>query len=154
MATRSLRVRVAVCATRDDDILLVQHEKAGHRYWLLPGGGVEMGETLAGAASREFTEETGYTVDVGRLLILCEAIEPAGRHIVNLVFAGAITGGSLAVGQDRSLRDARWLPRAELTGLEMYPPIGSAVADSWAAGFAGPVQVLGNVWQARVPPGG
>src|SRR4029077_1048250 len=78
-----VRIRVAVCLTQDDRMLLVQHEKAGRRYWLLPGGGLERGETVARCAEREVEEETGYRVAPGRLVLVCEAIEPAGRHILN-----------------------------------------------------------------------
>src|ERR1035437_7609899 len=81
------RVRVAVCLTAADRLLLVAHRKGEHRYWLLPGGGVEMGETLVEAARREVREETGVDAAIGRLLIVCDAIEPGGRHLVNLVFA-------------------------------------------------------------------
>ena len=144
----SVRIRVAVCLLRDGQVLLVQHEKGGRRYWLLPGGGVEAGETLLEAAGRELTEETGYTCEVGRLLLLAEAIEPAGgRHIVNLVFAARLTGGAHRVGTDPALRDARWVDPSELAGLDFYPPIAGVLADCLAEGLAGEVRFLGNVWR-------
>ena len=40
------------------------------------------------------------------------------------------------------------MSRDELLGLELHPPIAGAVAAAWAGGFAGEVQVLGNVWTA------
>src|SRR5207302_10614827 len=93
-----VRIRVAVCLTRDGRMLLVQHEKTGRRYWLLPGGGLERGETIARCAAREVEEETGYRVQAGRLVHGCEAMEPGGRHMLSLVYAGRIAAGSLGLG--------------------------------------------------------
>jgi ADP-ribose pyrophosphatase YjhB (NUDIX family) len=148
VADPGVRIRVAACLRRGDDILLVQHEKRAAWYWLLPGGGLDYGETLIEATRREAREETGFEIEVGRLIIVCEAIEPGGRHIVNLVFTGEITGGELAVGQnDKSLRDAAWQPRSALTRLPMFPPIGEVIEESWQKDFKGEVKVLGNVWK-------
>lgn len=144
-----MRIRVAVCVAVDGKVLLVQHEKAGRRYWLLPGGGVELSETMLEAAGREVEEETGYRCDLGRLLVVCEAIEPAGRHIVNMVFAGTLVGGDRRVGDDRALRDVRWMERGTLPGLEFYPPIAGTIAECVDEGFTGPVRYLGNVWKER-----
>ena len=142
-----IRVRVAACVTDGNQILLVEHEKAGQRYWLLPGGGLERGETMLEASRRELREETGYDAEIGRLLIVCEAIEPAGRHIVNMVFAAKLISGSLSVGVDAALRDARWHSRESLAGLVVFPPVTDAIVSCWDEGFQGPVRVLGNVWR-------
>ena len=53
MSSNGVRVRVAVCLRDGDRILLAEHVKHGRRHWLLPGGGVEAGETMVGAAARE-----------------------------------------------------------------------------------------------------
>lgn len=147
MRAREIRIRVAVCIVADERILLVQHLKEGRRYWLLPGGGVELGETMVDAAVRELREETGYDVEVGRLLLVCEAVEPRGRHLVNLVFAGEITAGSLRPGHDGRLVDARWEKLEDLAVLEMYPPVGAELLDSIREGPSAEVRVLGNVWR-------
>ena len=154
------RVRVAVCLTAAERLLLVAHRKGAHQYWLLPGGGVEMGETLVEATRREVREETGVEAEIGRLLIVCDAIEPGGRHLVNLVFAATAVvppgsaGFAAAVGAganpalDPAIDEVRWVSRDDLLGLELHPPIARAIAAAWAGGFAGEVQVLGNVWAA------
>jgi ADP-ribose pyrophosphatase YjhB (NUDIX family) len=168
------RVRVAVCLTAAERLLLVAHRKGTHRYWLLPGGGVEVGETLVEATRREVREETGVDAEIGRLLIVCDAIEPAGRHLVNLVFAATAvvappgsagvaptSGAGVNPPLDPAIDEVRWVSRDELLGLELHPPIAGAVAAAWAGGFAGEVQVLGNVWAAdpsrpdgRIEPSG
>src|ERR1019366_2834596 len=154
------RVRVAVCLTAAERLLVVAHRKGKPRYWLLPGGGGEVGETLVEAARREVREETGVDAEIGRLLIVWDAIEPGGRHLVNLVFAAAAVvtprpettevapagGGGGSPPLDPAIDEVRWGSRAELLRLELHPPIAGAVAAAWAAGFTGEGQVLGNVW--------
>lgn len=148
MGDAAVRVRVALCICDGDRILLAEHLKDGHRHWLLPGGGVEPGETLVAAGVRELLEETGMAADVGRLLIVCESIEPGRRHVLNMVFhATAPAGAEIRVGRDGVLEDVRWHPRSALRELVMHPPIADDILACWDEGFTGPVRVLGNVWR-------
>lgn len=141
------RVRVAVCLPREGEILLVEHCKGDRRYWLLPGGGVERGETLLEAARREFEEETGIDVEVGRLLLICESIAPGGRHVVHLVFRGRRRGGDLRRPEDGAVTDVRWHARDQLSRIELHPPIAAVIEACWNEAFEGDVRVLGNVWE-------
>ena len=144
-----IRIRVAACLIRDDQLLVVTHQKEGRRYHLLPGGGVRIGETLREALVREVVEETGLAIETGPALLICESIEPgAARHILNLVFAATLKGGELTPGKDGRLCDAGWYDRSTLGTLDFYPDIAAEIGNIWDRGFEGPVVDLGNVWKA------
>ena len=66
---RTTRYQAAII--RDQHILLIQHREHadGHTYWLLPGGGMEDGETEIQCVQREVREETHLEVTVERLLL-------------------------------------------------------------------------------------
>ena len=71
-----IRVGVKAAIVRDSAMLLVDIKDDSGRHYNLPGGGVELGESLREALRREVLEETGAEVQVGRLLMLRE-YEPA-----------------------------------------------------------------------------
>lgn len=56
---------------RDHHILLIAHREhaTGRTYWVIPGGGIEPGETEEACVRREMLEETSLTVHVERLLM-------------------------------------------------------------------------------------
>ena len=81
------RIRAAVAVLHEGRLLLVEHTKNARSYWLLPGGGLEWGESLHDAVAREVREETGLEVVMGDLLYASETISPdRERHLVHLVF--------------------------------------------------------------------
>ena len=68
-------------------VLLCRSKRGGYSY--LPGGHVERDETAVEACRREFLEETGMAVRVGKCLLVCEVLfeqNRTARHEVNLVF--------------------------------------------------------------------
>jgi len=85
--------------------------------WSLPGGSVEVGETLAEAVAREVREETGLEVRVGSLIEALDRVHrgPEGQveyHFVLLDYRCTIKSGTLAHGSDAA--DACWVRRDEL----------------------------------------
>ena len=66
---RTNRCQAAII--RGQRVLLIQHREhaSGHAYWLLPGGGMEDGETEIQCVQREVYEETHLDVTVERLLL-------------------------------------------------------------------------------------
>ncbi len=149
MTAPFIRIRVAAIIVEQGRILLEKHAKDGREYWVLPGGGADVGETLSEALRRELREEIGIESETGDLAFACEAIAPdASRHIVQLAFLASITGGTPHVtGADLRVADVAWIPVEAVAGLEMYPTIQEHLAAALCAGIPRRTDSLGNVWR-------
>lgn len=155
----SIRLRVAALAVQDGMALLVKHRRflkgidLPDEAWILPGGGVKVGETLEDAVRREVKEETGLICEVGDMLFVKELIYPyrddpapqerATLHVLSLCFAVDITGGALQTGTDPELPkdeqlilETAWLPIDALHEYPIYPySLASFIQASAAEGF-------------------
>jgi ADP-ribose pyrophosphatase YjhB (NUDIX family) len=139
---------VAAVVTESDRVLLVRHEKEGTSYWLLPGGGVEFGETLEQALEREVREETGLSVRVGNLLLVNDTIpSDRHRHILHLTFCAEVLGGTLVTHTDERLRGAQYRPLSELTTGDLRPDIGTELAAVLKEDQTPTGAYLGNTWR-------
>ena len=96
----------AVILTDDGRVVLVKrsHEPLAGQ-WNLPGGGLELGETLEAGTAREVLEETGLIVDVGPVVeifdrILVDETGEVGYHFVLIDYLCRPRGGTLSAGSD------------------------------------------------------
>lgn len=114
------RVAAGAIVLHEDKVLLVLRGQApALGLWAIPGGSVELGETLTAAAEREVLEETGLHVHAGEVVYTFDSIhrDAAGRvlyHYVILdVLATAIDPAQPLRPAD-DVRDARWFTLAEI----------------------------------------
>ena len=92
--------------------------------WSIPGGGLEVGETIKDGVRRELREETGLEVRVGRLAEIFERVGEADDqgvpyHYVILDYLCEAIGGKIEAAGDAD--DARWVERSELGSYEITP---------------------------------
>ena len=146
--SKEVRLRVAAIVVRDEEILLVRHLKAGHSYWMLPGGGVAPGESLTDALVRELIEEACVQVQPEHLVLANDSIPPdAHRHIVNLYVTAAIVSGAPRVGADPRVAEVAFLPLVRLSEITLYPDFGGELLAAIRNGFPNRAQYLGNLWK-------
>ncbi|MBI5552983.1 MAG: NUDIX hydrolase [Desulfobacterales bacterium] len=115
---------VGAVVIHDGRVLLVRRLRPpGAGQWAIPGGKVDLGETLAQAAEREILEETGLTIAAGEPIFTFEVVDrdAEGRvrfHYVIVDLAAEFLGGDLRAGDDAS--DARWVAPEELAALGVH----------------------------------
>jgi ADP-ribose pyrophosphatase YjhB (NUDIX family) len=146
---KKIKTRIAGVYTKGDEILLVRHEKEGKSYWLLPGGGLEFGESMAKGLERELKEEAALITRTGRLLFIGESLPPdRHRHVVNIVFHGEILEGTAKLNEvsDR-LKEVAWKKKSEVAALTFYPDLKAALLKHWESGFTLPAESLGDLWK-------
>jgi ADP-ribose pyrophosphatase YjhB (NUDIX family) len=98
-------------------LMIKRGHEPGAGLWSIPGGRIEPGETDAEAVAREMTEETGLTVQVGRLIGRVRRPGLNGAVVDIRDYAATVTGGTLCPGDDAA--DARWVAPGELASLEI-----------------------------------
>jgi ADP-ribose pyrophosphatase YjhB (NUDIX family) len=146
---KNIRIRVAVVIPRENEILLVRHVKGNRQYWLIPGGGLNWGETIEDCARREIKEETNMDIKLLKLLFVSESVsQEFERHLVNLFFLGQVLnpGDPIQVVSDERIQEACYVPVEKLRDIELHPPVSSFVIRAFQSNFTGPALFLGNLW--------
>ena len=145
------RIRVSALLRWEDRILLCRHEKPGKEYWLLPGGGVNSGESLVDALNRELHEEVGIDEELTfeGPVALADSIAPRrsfqAKHVVHIIFAGDLSGRSLerVQSKDAAVRGHRLFRVDEIEDVVVHPPIQRFLR-RWRPGD--PTVYLGAIW--------
>jgi ADP-ribose pyrophosphatase YjhB (NUDIX family) len=137
-------VGVGAVAIDQGRVLLVKRGTAPLKdEWSLPGGVVELGETLRAAAEREAREETGLIVQAGEVIEVLDRIIPGKNgapqyHYVLVDFLCTVEGGELCAGGDAA--DVCWATESELDKYKLELPA---------------VEVIGKAFlKSRIPRSG
>ena len=147
------RVRVSAILRWRGRILLCRHVKHGGEVWLLPGGGVQSGESLVRALQRELWEETGLfpegtEVPLEGPVALVDSIAPEPSPVAEARRARDLRGGVSGVARGRASQDdggAR-ASRSSAPGarrVPLHPPI-QRFLQRWQPGD--PAVYLGEMW--------
>lgn len=125
----------AVIIDRDCVVLVQRAQPPLQGEWSLPGGVVEVGETLEEAVAREALEETGLVVEVGAAIEVLDRIHRdddnrVEYHYVVIDYLCTSRGGALASSSDAA--DARWVDESDLERFGPTQKVRDVVAKAFA----------------------
>jgi len=122
-------VAVGAVVVDHDRLLLVRRGRGpAAGTWSVPGGRVEIGETLAEAVTRELLEETGIEGVCGPLLGWAELIDDDG-HFVILDFEVTLVGDDQPVAGDDAA-EARWVELHDVAELHLAEGVAELLHDN------------------------
>lgn len=120
----SLVVAASAVVTDGEGRVLLQRRR-DNNLWALPGGAMDMDDSLPGAAVREVKEETGLDVEITGLV----GTYTDPRHVIaysdgevrrqfNVCFTARVAGGTLAISDEST--ELRFVAPEELDSLSMH----------------------------------
>lgn len=154
---RALRVRVSAFLTFEHRVLLVGQRRetvpAGPPHWLLPGGGVRFGESLAEALVREVREELDVVVQPQRPIALAESVSPCSnypKHVIHVIYAADLcqdvaSRATPPAPRDPAVLAAQFFTAGELAALALHPPVADVLA-RFLERLPQHMEYLGRLW--------
>ncbi|MGW1495155.1 NUDIX domain-containing protein [Streptomyces sp. NPDC002402] len=118
-------VPAASAVVTDEQGRILLQRRRDNDLWALPGGGMEMTDSLPGTAVREVKEETGLDVEITGLV----GTYTDPRHVIaytdgevrrqfNVCFTARVTGGELAISDEST--ELRFIDPEDLADLPMH----------------------------------
>ena len=129
---------VGAVVFKDGCVLLVRRgQPPAENLWAIPGGNVEIGETLQEAAEREILEETGVQIRASKPIYTFDVIDRdmAGKvrfHYVIVDLAAEYVLGEPSPGDDAL--EARWVSAGEIHNLKVSPATVSLLKNRFGFG--------------------
>ena len=132
------RVAVGAVVFKEDKVLLVLRGKPpAEKQWSIPGGCVELGETLQEAAEREIAEETGIAIQASKPIYTFDVIEHDENghirfHYVIVDLAADYVSGELRAGDDAV--DVSWVSLKDLNNRNVSDATRKLLAQCYGSG--------------------
>ena len=112
-----------VVTSEDDKILLIR--RSDNDNWAIPGGAIDLGESMTHAAIRETKEESGIDCEITGLVgiytdpkhVILYTSNGEARQEFSIVLTGRPVGGELTPSSETS--EVRWVPASEIGGYAM-----------------------------------
>ncbi len=118
-------IRAAGIVIHNDQILLMHRIKDGQEFYVLPGGGVEAGDTIQHTIIREIAEETCQQVTVNYIAYHLDFPDNSDHYIGVCTYIG---GGEVKLGGEEADRQTeqnqyhpQWVPLSAVPNLTLYP---------------------------------
>ena len=147
-----IRVGVAVLQQQGPETRLLLVRQNNRPFWVLPGGTLEVGETLETCAVREIQEETGLNITLNRLLYVSDFIQPPVapgyglKQTLDVVFLANTLNDSpentLQMTTQENLNEAGFITLSECRNRLIQPEkMAVRLLEDWGRGFqtTGPV---------------
>ena len=122
--------RVRAIIIKNNKLLVVKRTKADKVYWVLPGGGVEDGETVEQAMIREGKEELNLNLKVGNFIVIIKSGKKETKGQDEFFYQCEIIGGQLRKGDGPEFQegtnykgsyDFEWISIKELDKYDLRP---------------------------------
>lgn len=121
------KVAAVAFIVQDNQVLLVQRRlDPGMGLWALAGGYVEVNEHPEETARRETLEETGLTVEIGRVLDVFHNHKDGG--VITIAYAATVVSGDIVPGDDAA--DVGWFEKDNLPPLVFFSTV--SLTERWA----------------------
>lgn len=126
------------------NILLLTHVRDRGSFRVLPGGGVDFGESIESALRREIHEELGIECKAGNIFAVGELIEK-DRHVLDVFLTVDVQKNSrFRIQYSEGISDVGWFPIVDLDTIFMLPPVVIPVLKSLCSGNHAGISYLGR----------
>ncbi len=129
--TSCFKIRVgAVVFDADNRLLLVRQNN--RPFWVLPGGTLEPGETIAECIIREIKEEAALDITLKQLLFVADFFTPTGGQVLDVVFLAHFCGGQLIPEETENINEMGFFTLEAVQQLDTKPQLAfDQIRSAW-----------------------